>query len=312
MRYKQQNQKSPKSTFKGLFTRGNMYGNCFGSKSPLYAFTNEEPSAYMSDFDFKGKSVLASIGSGDFILNAYLSGANEIDGFDVNLYTKYYYLLKKAIIKSYDYEKASQFIKNPTLIYEKFNEYSINLDEETKFFIQDFFNKYGKCADVLAKKLFFECIVGENCDEWTDFKDYNELFNYAQYRNLYLSNEKLYNDLKQKLNDVPKENFYIRNISKLKINKQYDIIYLSNICDHMLTERAKKLLNYLMKNNLKENGEIIYINIDKRKELNAGIGSRSIFDAKSAKVHPHLLRQTLHTFRKDTNRSFENIANKTI
>ena len=65
--------------------------NPFNSNGPVYAFANEALSQYMKNYDFNGKSILASLGSGDFALNAYLMGASEVDTFDINQYIYYFY-----------------------------------------------------------------------------------------------------------------------------------------------------------------------------------------------------------------------------
>ena len=67
--------------------------NPFNSNGPVYAFANEALSQYMKNYEFNGKSVLASLGSGDFALNAHLMGASEVDTFDINQYTYYFYQL---------------------------------------------------------------------------------------------------------------------------------------------------------------------------------------------------------------------------
>lgn len=117
--------------------------NPFNSNGPVYAFTNEALNQYMKNYDFEGKSVLASLGSGDFALNSYLLGASEVETFDINQFTYYFYQLKKALIIKYDFEDFCDLIRNPQEIFKNFNGYRQFLDPKSISFFEHILTVYN-------------------------------------------------------------------------------------------------------------------------------------------------------------------------
>ena len=67
--------------------------------SKMYYKTNENLVDLYLDLDFEDKSVLSVVSSSDQIFTPMLLGAREVDGFDKNRLTKYYYYLRKWVIK---------------------------------------------------------------------------------------------------------------------------------------------------------------------------------------------------------------------
>lgn len=249
------------SLFSDLFTE-NEY---FGLKGPVYAFTNEALSLYMGNYGFTGKTVLASMGSGDFALNSYLLGAASVDGFDINAYTKYFYDFKKAIIKTYSYDEFMELIKNPLQLFDKFEEYGQNLPAETRQFVQDVFIKYGGYIKAFASKFFIDNI-GIPVTQFNvsnTFSNFRMFADISQFKNLYLRNEVAYNELRQKIiNGIDQdEEFYLGDIRNHNSTKKYDIIYLSNIGDYLSKEEVERLIAHFRENMLTENGIIISTSI---------------------------------------------------
>ncbi len=237
--------------------------NPFNANGPVYAFTNEALNQFMSNYDFNNKSVLSSLGSGDFALNAYLLGANSVETFDINQYTYYFYQLKKALIIKYDYEEFCDLIKNPTNIFKKFDAYKYLLDKETRNFFEGLLKIYGNDYDKLLEKMYIDKIEEKN--QWNEsnaFDSTEELFLIAQYKNYYLQSSSNYNNLKYKLANNPNDIFYFKDLYQFIPPKKYDIIYLSNIGDYCKNEEDFKEFVANMKSNyLNENGIIIIVSI---------------------------------------------------
>ncbi len=238
--------------------------NPFNSNGPVYAFANEALSQYMKNYDFNGKSVLASLGSGDFALNAYLMGASQVDTFDINQYTYYFYQLKKALIMKYDFENFCNFIKNPHLIFARFGDYKHFLDSESIAFFENLVKIYGGNTTSLLKKVFIDK-VGEEKNQWNEsntFDSTEELFLIAQYKNPYLQSAEKYNQLKQQLMKKGNDEFYFEDLYSFAPEKKYDIVYLSNIGDYSKSEEEfKNFVMQLKERVLNENGIIIIVSI---------------------------------------------------
>ena len=79
--------------------------NRYNKYFKVYPFATENIDGYFKQLDIKGKDVLTVCSSGDHVFNAILHGAKKVSCFDINAYTYYYMLLKKAIIEAYDYDK---------------------------------------------------------------------------------------------------------------------------------------------------------------------------------------------------------------
>lgn len=238
--------------------------NPFNSNGPVYAFTNEALNQYMKNYDFEGKSVLASLGSGDFALNAYLLGASQVDTFDINQFTYYFYQLKKALILKYDFEDFCNLIRNPKKIFENFNEYRQFLDPKSISFFEHVLTVYKDDIAGLLKKVFIDK-VGEQKHQWNEsntFDTTEELFLIAQYKNYYLQSPENYDKLKQQLVRNYNDAFYFANLYEFTPQKKYDIVYLSNIGDYSKSEEGfKEFVIQLKERILNENGIIIVVSI---------------------------------------------------
>lgn len=238
--------------------------NPFNSNGPVYAFANEALSQYMKNYDFNGKSVLASLGSGDFALNAYLMGASEVDTFDINQYTYYFYQLKKALIMKYDFDSFCNFIKNPHQIFAKLGDYKQFLDSESIAFFEKLVRIYDGNTTELLKKVFIDK-VGKEKNQWNEsntFDSTEELFLIAQYKNPYLQSAEKYNQLKQQLMKKGNDEFYFENLYEFTPEKKYDIVYLSNIGDYSKSEEEFKNFVMQLKEHISnENGIIIIVSI---------------------------------------------------
>lgn len=252
--------------------------NPFNSNGPVYAFTNEALNQYMKNYDFEGKRVLASLGSGDFALNAYLLGASEVETFDINQFTYYFYQLKKALIIKYDFEDFCDLIRNPQEIFKNYNEYRQLLDSKSISFFEHILTVYNDDIAGLLKKVFIDK-VGEQKHQWNEsntFDTTEELFLIAQYKNYYLQSPENYNKLKKQLVRNYNDKFYFANLYEFTPQKKYDIVYLSNIGDYSKNEEEfKEFVIQLKERILNENGIIIVVSITNQIIMNSDSTERT-------------------------------------
>lgn len=221
--------------------------------SSIYTFTTENINGYIKYFDLKNKSLLTVGSSGDQILNAFFLGARDITLYDLNPFAKYYTYLKISSIASLSYSLfQSFFFKHGNTTY--YNEMMFNkelfnnrikpilrlFDYESFLFFDELFSRYK--TNVIRDYLF-------NDDEHRNpvIKNFNT----------YLKNEKEYNRLKSIINKI-NFNYINGDIFKDTIPGRYDNIFLSNLCTITNLDNLKKLLIKLDKNNLNNNGTILF------------------------------------------------------
>lgn len=217
-----------------------------------YPFTTENIADYINFFDLENKSLLTVGSSGDQILNAYLHGARDITLIDVNEYAKFYIYLKISAILCLNYSEFKEF----------FFEYGNGSYYNKKRYSNETFSKLKSTLRLLDYEsyLFFD-------ELFTLFKGdeiKNNLSNIEEERpkiiteyNVYLRDEEIYNILKHRLKGIY-FNFYNENIYTTNIDRKFDNIFLSNLCTYCTPEELKKLVDKLSKNNLNENGKILF------------------------------------------------------
>lgn len=198
--------------------------------SSIYLFTTENIAGYMKELDLTDKKIITVTGSSDHIINAILKGCKDITTFDINPLTKYYMDLKLSAIKELSYKEFLDFMLYDT---SKSFDYEIikrlDMDNESKSFWLNELSKNNydglkmKHSDLFNLKYF-------------DFQ--NKI-----YCNLYL-NEENYVIIKDRLRLV-KIKFIKSNLKDLKLNENYDYMFLSNISDYINTfYKDDYLVNY--------------------------------------------------------------------
>lgn len=254
--------------------------NPFNANGPVYAFTNEALNQFMSNYDFSGKTVLSSLGSGDFALNAYLLGAKSVESFDINQYTYYFYQLKKALIMRYDYEEFCELVKNPTKIFKQFDDYKQLLDSDSRLFFEKILKIYGNDIKGLLDKMYIDKVEEKN--QWNEsnaFDSTEELFLIAKYKNYYLHSSENYDSLKKRISSNPNETFYFKDLYQFTPPKKYDIVYLSNIGDYCKSEEEFKMfVEDIKEKYLNENGIIIIVSITNHIYMNSEEAERTKMD----------------------------------
>ena len=198
----------------------------FTSLEPSYMWTNEKMSLYPKD-NYEGKNVLTITSSADHILNAVLNGAQNIDAFDINIYSKYIAALKIAMIKKYNYNSFNTLINdfNATGRFDLNAKKTNFIYEVEKYLTKDEMN-FWICYQrlIFQKKIKFDDIIYLTGD----------------FRNNLYYERKIYEELKEKLKNV-NINYFDSDISNIKkhINKNYDAIFLSNIIEYVLPSNTK-------------------------------------------------------------------------
>lgn len=188
-----------------IFDRGDLdiYDN-------VYEKSNEDLRASYSYVDFYDKQVLSVLASGDQVFYAYMSGAKNVDAFDKNKLTFYYYYLRLWFIKYLKQFYPDLSRNNIRLLLE--NVKPINKSENNAYY-------------------YWDSIINE-------FDDYMVNAFFIRAYNYFDVSEKELKMIENKVLD--KElNFYNIDISQdIDIKKQYDILISSNIHDWISCSRV--------------------------------------------------------------------------
>ena len=79
----------------------------------VYQWSNESMKALFRNFSVKDKDVLTVVGSGDQVFGSLYNGAKSVDTFDANKLAIYYYFLRKWIIQNFGVVYPDkEFLKN--------------------------------------------------------------------------------------------------------------------------------------------------------------------------------------------------------
>lgn len=184
----------------------------------VYPFTSENIAGYMNDLNLNGKKVITVTGSTDHILNAILQGTTKITTFDINPLTKPYMDLKISAVKNLSYEDFIQFLLFEGSMNLDYNIISsLDMSNQSKTFWLEQLSKFNNNGIELRNSSLFNT------------KYFNP--NSKLWQNLYLEKSK-FNLLKRQLQDVS-INFIRTSLKDLKIEDDYDYMFLSNISDYL-------------------------------------------------------------------------------
>ena len=225
-----------------------VFSTIYGRYYTLYPFTTERISRYIDYFDLEGKSLLTVGSSSDQVINAALKGARDITLVDTCPFIRYYYYLKVASILTLKRDQLYKFLcflnyprkydmnTKPLSkhLYEKVRPVLKNLDQESFNFWEVLFNSFDPVR--IRTYLFTNDehepeIITEN--------------------NLYLKNYEFYQKTRDIIGKV-KVTFTTQNIIGVKLDRNFDNIWLSNICNSLDAdeiERMFKSVEPLLENN---------------------------------------------------------------
>lgn len=203
----------------------------------IYYSTNEQLESIFSSFNFKDKSVLSVLSSGDQALYFLYNGAKYVDVFDQNKLTKYYYILRLWCIKYLKelYPKITlekRYLKKLLSYVEPKNTLEKDAYEFWRVFSIVFYDKNINIFDTKVK-------VNEFLFDIDQLSKYVEKYNYCFYN--------------------------INLFKKQSLRKKYDVIYTSNITDWVSPNDSFKIYRNNLFKLLNKDGIILSSCINKAK-----------------------------------------------
>ena len=215
--------------------------NRFGSKgfsdhTPVYEYTTEDIGNSIGHYTSKDR-ILTVLSSGDHVFNYLLRGAEDIEAFDLNVITKYYYKLKRAIIEKLSYDDFLKEVSN-LVPYGLAHLEELNIDGET----YDFWNFYRQVqAEERYERALLKVFPAGS-------KRYNLYFNSDSYK-------RLQEILRSGVN-VPFHHTNTLNLHK-SITGQFSEINLSSIYSLIPKKDIPKVIRKL-KPHLTNDGQILF------------------------------------------------------
>ena len=215
--------------------------NRFGSKgfsdhTPVYEYTTEDIGNSIGHYTSKDR-ILTVLSLGDHVFNYLLRGAEDIEAFDLNVITKYYYKLKRAIIEKLSYDDFLKEVSN-LVPYGLAHLEELNIDGET----YDFWNFYRQVqAEERYERALLKVFPAGS-------KRYNLYFNSDSYK-------RLQEILRSGVN-VPFHHTNTLNLHK-SITGQFSEINLSSIYSLIPKKDIPKVIRKL-KPHLTNDGQILF------------------------------------------------------
>ena len=220
--------------------------------SRAYSRTTENINGYYNLFDFKGKSILTVIGSGEQILEAVSRGAKKVDAFDISMTAVMLYYLKEAALKSPDflYDDYIKFFYTITVTPEDFQEVYARIKSYLNPIAKPFWEKVftsDNPRDVMSKITWLRRLLSVKqaisiLPKWISHL-----------------NEANYYELKKRINDC-EVNIVISDVKELdSLEGPYDYIMFSNIYQYQIDENFEKFKQAIerYKSKLAPNGKIM-------------------------------------------------------
>lgn len=218
----------------------------------LYPFTTENITGYINYFNLSNQSLLTVGSSGDQIINSSLINCQDIVCIDICPYTKFYIYLKLSCLLELDKTKFLSF-----LCYKDYPKTFMN----NKLAFDN--NTYKKIKSTL-RLLDYESYL-----MWDElFSNFNgldirkNLFNFDEDTvkavigyNPYLQSDIAYSKARAKIKKT-KLDFITGDVLKIKIDRQFDSIWLSNIGTYISEHSLKKMIDNRSKN-LNNNGLLL-------------------------------------------------------
>jgi hypothetical protein len=209
-------------------------GKRFSRFSKIYPFTSDNSASLFSKIDAQGKVVLTLSGAGDQIIHSYLGGAKQVIAFDINWFSLFYSELKIIALRRLDMSGFKAF-----LMYQR-------PDGEANRDVWDYRTYATSLRGQLSEpaKRFFD--LAYTTFEGSGYQlRHSGLFmnNITDYHsrvrnNLYLQSERHYECARRQVakRQVLLLQADVRNIGKeierLGLPRQYDVIYLSNLANY--------------------------------------------------------------------------------
>ena len=216
----------------------------------LYPFTTENIAGYINNFNLSNGTLLTVGSSGDQIINASLFDCQNVTCLDICPYTKFYIYLKISCLLELSKNEFLEFLS-----------YKYKTFSDNKFALN--YAIYKKIISTL-RLLDYESYLFWD-ELFSNFKGLNireELFSSDENKidvivgcNPYLQSDILYDETKAKIKKTKLE-FITDDIFKVKMDKQFDSIWLSNIGTCISRHFLKTMIDNVSKN-LNNNGLLL-------------------------------------------------------
>ena len=280
--------------------------NDFYKYSPIYPYSNEGLSILFSALNLEEKELLSVAGSGDHALYAYHNGAKNVDLFDIDVLSKYYYYFRMWVIKYLNVfyfddlidEEEKNYIKSKCNNIDKVssiinNTYSIK--KETELFKYLLSQVKPVSDDEKMAYEYWEMVLKKSITMWKSGIGYF-------FRNILCRGD---TNKKNNLSDltvikrrISNNNFIFYNFDiyeeNLKISKKYDVLFVSNILEYATYRNEVNIFKNNVYNLLNDDGILVLSNV--RDELH---------------YVKRLLLKDLFTFEEDLP-TYENISGSII
>ena len=210
------------------------YYNRFSTYDKVFFETNEKCDKIISNYDVKDKTILTVLGSGDQAFQFYNHGAKNVDLFDINKLTIYYYYLRIWHIRKYG-KMYPKWGPKKEYIKELLN--SVNPKNETELKAYEYWSLFINKFNSDALHRFF-----------------HSPYNNGTYKKM---------DTSLLLDKIDNDDFdfYNIDISRLvDLEKKYDFIYTSNLSDYINDERLTIYRDNLY-NHLNRGGIVLSSNL---------------------------------------------------
>jgi len=211
-------------------------GQVYDKKAIIYKNANENLKEIFTKYNIKNKDVLTVLASSDQALSFYYAKAKTIDTFDRNYLTLYYYYLRKWLI----------LYKNQLYPSHKFINFTGNGDIELYHLVCSIIPQSDKEKEA---QIF-----------WKKFMEYNEYKSNFLFEDRYCLEDKPFDNEIEKIKNFFDNEVTFNNIDitePVYLNKQYDIVYLSNMLEYEEVEDKRNIVKNNLENLLKSNGIVI-------------------------------------------------------
>ena len=200
----------------------------------LYAATNEDLDNLFKKINVKDKDVFTVLASSDHALSCYASGAKSIDTFDIIYISLWYaYLRKWLIVYQNKFYPSYHFFKDGDReLYELIC--SITPSNEDEADAQIFWKEYMELHNYRSDYCLFNSNV---CDQPTPFTGKIDLIKHFYDKPISFKNLNIF--------------------KPVYTNKKYDLIFLSNILEHVHFDEDLVNVRNNIENLLKVGGEAI-------------------------------------------------------
>lgn len=217
-------------------------------KQRFYLSTSDDLNLVTKSYSFKNKKVISVAGAGDFPVNFYYAGAQDLQCFDISPQSCFFSELKIASLTTLDYGTFIEFFY-PKKYWSRYSQEEKHFSNEIYPFSVEIYEKIREKISEQARKFFDLAFDPKKSGEYLRVTPDGGIilrrgFSRVQRFNPYLASEKNYL-LAQKLVKTKKCEFYPMSVEDYfeAFNNKCDYVYISNI----FSDQFDKLLQFATK-----------------------------------------------------------------